>query len=305
MNILEIKHLSKSFGNLNVLDDINFSVKEHSVLGFIGKNGAGKTTTMNMILGFLKPTLGEIYVCNEKVIYGNSKTNKYLGYLPDVPEYYGYMNPYEYLKLCGKISGVKASEIKSKTEELLNLVGLYSNKRKIRGFSRGMKQRLGIAQALINNPKLLILDEPTSALDPSGRKEFMDILLNIKNKTTIIFSTHILSDVERIADSIGVLDHGKLVLQGNLSNIKSRYRHDTILIETIDENSLNLLQEKLKNFPSIYDIKAKDNSLILNVNNVAATGTQIIDLVSKEQIVLLKYEVMEPSLENVFLEVTK
>ncbi|URZ02546.1 putative ABC transporter ATP-binding protein YxlF [Clostridium felsineum] len=168
-----------------------------------------------------------------------------------------------------------------------------------------MKQRLGIAQALINNPKLLILDEPTSALDPSGRKEFMDILLNIKNKTTIIFSTHILSDVERIADSIGVLDQGKLVLQGNLSNIKSKYRHDTILIETIDENSLNLLQEKLKNFPSIYDIKAKYNSLILNVNNVAATGTQIIDLVSKEQIVLLKYEVMEPSLENVFLEVTK
>ncbi|WP_458363706.1 ATP-binding protein DrrA1-3 family domain-containing protein [Clostridium felsineum] len=133
----------------------------------------------------------------------------------------------------------------------------------------------------------------------------MDILLNIKNKTTIIFSTHILSDVERIADSIGVLDQGKLVLQGNLSNIKSKYRHDTILIETIDENSLNLLQEKLKNFPSIYDIKAKYNSLILNVNNVAATGTQIIDLVSKEQIVLLKYEVMEPSLENVFLEVTK
>ncbi|MCR3759680.1 ABC transporter ATP-binding protein [Clostridium felsineum] len=303
MNILEIKHLSKSFGNLKVLDDINFSVREHSVFGFIGKNGAGKTTTMKMILGFLNPTLGEIYVCNGKVIYGNSKTNKYLGSLPDVPEYYGYINPYEYLKLCWKISGLKTSEIKSKAEELLNLVGLYSNKIKIRGFSRGMKQRLGIA--LINDSKLLILDEPTSALNPSGRKEFMDILLNIKNKTTIIFSTHILSDVERIADSIGVLDQGKLVLQGNLSTIKSKYRHDTILIETIDENSLNLLQEKLKNFPSIYDIKAKDNSLILNVNNVASTGTQIIDLVSKEQILLLKYHVMEPSLENVFLEVTK
>jgi len=135
----------------------------------------------------LKPDSGSVTVCGEKVTYGESKANRHIGFLPDVPEFYGYMNPMEYLKLCGEIAGLSKTQIKSRSEELLELVGLKDQKKRISGFSRGMKQRLGIAQALLNEPKLLICDEPTSALDPIGRKEILDILLAAKGKTTIVF----------------------------------------------------------------------------------------------------------------------
>ena len=171
MNVLEVKDLHKSFGSKTVLDGLTFSVSEGSVFGFIGRNGAGKTTTMKIILGLLQADSGEITICGERVRYGNTPTNKFVGYLPDVPEFYSYMTAREYLRLCGRVTGMKQSEIRSRTNELLELVGLAGEKHRIKGYSRGMKQRLGIAQALINRPKLLICDEPTSALDPLGRKE--------------------------------------------------------------------------------------------------------------------------------------
>ena len=189
MDILQIQNLSKSFGNHKVIDNLSFVVPEHSIFGFIGQNGAGKTTTMKMVLGLLKADSGSISVCGEKVSFGQTKTNQYIGYLPDVPEFYSYMRPKEYLKLCGEITGLPNEKIKRRSEELLTLVGLQDVNKKIGGFSRGMKQRLGIAQALLNEPKLLICDEPTSALDPVGRKEILDILQQVKGKSTVVFST--------------------------------------------------------------------------------------------------------------------
>lgn len=212
MGILEIRNISKSFGDNKVLDGLSFSVPENSIFGFVGQNGAGKTTTMKMILGLLKADSGSISVCGEKVSFGQTKTNRDIGYLPDVPEFYSYMRPKEYLKLCGEITGLPNEKIKARSEELLTLVGLQGINKKIGGFSRGMKQRLGIAQALLNEPRLLICDEPTSALDPLGRKEILDILQQVKGKTTVIFSTRILSDVERVCDQVAVLHKGKLAL---------------------------------------------------------------------------------------------
>ena len=170
MDILKIENLTKNFGQLKVIDNLNMTVKENSVFGFIGKNGAGKTTTMKMILGFLKPDSGSVFVCGEQVKYGGTQTNRKIGYLPDVPEFYDYMTPKEYLTLCGNISGFRREKINNKMNELLPMVGLDGVNRHMKGFSRGMKQRMGIAQALFNEPKLLICDEPTSALDPVGRK---------------------------------------------------------------------------------------------------------------------------------------
>ncbi len=169
---------------------LDISVPEHSIFGFIGKNGAGKTTTIKAILGLLKSDSGEIHVMDEKVHFGQTGTNRYIGYLPGVPEFYSYMTPLEYLNLCGEVSGMNKSDIVMKSNELLEPVGLGQKRRRIKGFSRGMKQRLGIAQALLNRPKLLICDEPTSALDPAGRKEILDILLAVKEQTTVLFSTH-------------------------------------------------------------------------------------------------------------------
>jgi ABC-2 type transport system ATP-binding protein len=230
-DVLTIQNLTKSFGKEKVIDGLTFSVPEGSIFGFIGKNGAGKTTTMKMTLGLLAADGGEITVCGERVSFGQTATNRHIGYLPDVPEFYGYMRPKEYLWLCGEITGMKNVRIKSRSEELLELVGLAGINKKIGGFSRGMKQRLGIAQALINEPKLLICDEPTSALDPVGRKEILEILRQVKNKTTVIFSTHIISDVERICDRIAVLDKGKLALSGTIAELKAKHTSGGFTVE--------------------------------------------------------------------------
>lgn len=145
MNVLEISGLEKRFGEKQVLRGVDLAVPEKKVYGFIGRNGAGKTTTMKVILGLLAADAGDISVCGEKAHYGNTKTNRFIGYLPDVPEFYGFMTPMEYLRFCGEISGLPAKEIGVRSEELLKLVGLGGEKHQIKGFSRGMKQRLGIA----------------------------------------------------------------------------------------------------------------------------------------------------------------
>lgn len=305
MGVLEIRQLYKSFGHHEVLKGLDMDVPEHSIFGFVGQNGAGKTTTMKIILGLLKPESGSVTVCGEKVTYGESKANRYIGFLPDVPEFYGYMNPMEYLKLCGEIAGLTKTRIKSKSEELLELVGLKDQKKRIGGFSRGMKQRLGIAQALLNEPKLLICDEPTSALDPIGRMEILDILLAAKGKTTIVFSTHILSDVERICDHIAVLHDGRLALCGTISEIKERHRLHGFILEFESEEAASCLEnaEELKQ-PSI-SLSRDGSTVKVFMKNGDMDGHFLLGVLSQMRIVPLKFAVMEPTLESLFMEVVR
>ena len=303
MNILEVQNLSKSFGNNKVIDDISFSVPEHSIFGFIGQNGAGKTTTMKIVLGLLNSNSGSISVCGQKVSFGQTKTNRFIGYLPDVPEFYSYMRPKEYLKLCGEITGLSNDKIKSRSENLLSLVGLKGVNKKIGSFSRGMKQRLGIAQALLNEPKLLICDEPTSALDPVGRKEILDILQQIKGKTTVIFSTHVLSDVERICDHVAVLNSGKLVLLGTLSELKEQHKSNTVIIDfatSADKHKFIALQETA---PYMSNTEQTETSITIHTGNVSQTEASILDVIAKNKILPMKLEVTEPTIENLFMEV--
>lgn len=307
MDILEINGLSKKFGSNHIIKDLNLKVSENSICGFIGENGAGKTTTMKMILGFLKPDSGVIKVCGEKVTYGETKTNRFIGYLPDVPEYYGYMNPVEYLKLCGQITGMSKKEIKEKTDELLELVGLEDHKkRRIGRFSRGMKQRLGIAQALLNEPKLLICDEPTSALDPIGRKEILDILLKVKEKTTVIFSTHILSDVERICDDIAILRDGKIVLSGPLSQIKSNNIVDCLEIEFKNGDDLSQFLNIFGNNSELNEIEAplekSENTIFIHSNNISKIQKEIMKALLDADLYPISIRLQEPTLEKLFLE---
>jgi ABC-2 type transport system ATP-binding protein len=248
---------------------------------------------MKMALGLLEIDNGEITACGERVVYG--KTVASVGYLPDIPEFYPYMKPMEYLSLCGRIAGMSQEKIDSRGKELLELVGLKA-KRKIGGFSRGMKQRLGIAQALLNEPKLLICDEPTSALDPMGRKEILDILLAVRGQTTVIFSTHILSDVERICDRVVFLHEGKAVLAGSLADVKKQ-RSDAYSLEFAEASDA---EGFAKSFPSA-DILPNGNSVIIK----NAEGVQIIAALAERKLVPLKFELLEPTLEDLFLEVIK
>lgn len=296
--MLTITNLKKSFGDKEVLCGLNLSVPEHSVFGFVGRNGAGKTTTMKAVLGLLKPDDGEIFVSGEKVVYGQTNTNRYIGYLPDVPEFYSYMTPLEYLKLCGEACGMKMEDIKARSAELLKLVGLSGEKHRIKGFSRGMKQRLGIAQALLSRPQLLICDEPTSALDPIGRKEILDILLAVKEQTTVLFSTHILSDVERICTDVAFLNDGKIAMQGKISEIKSLRSSQEFVIEVMKEEDTKRLMKNFENFR-----QEDQNSLILNGSEEQVFA--VLKYVAENQISVQKVERKEASLESLFLEVAQ
>lgn len=303
--ILRIDSLYKSFGGLKVIQDLSMTVHEKSVFGFIGKNGAGKTTTMKMILGFLKPDAGSISICGEAVKYGNANTNRLVGYLPDVPEFYGYMSPKEYLRLCGEMTGLAVKQTELRIKELLPLVGLESvRKRKIKGFSRGMKQRLGIAQALLHQPRLLICDEPTSALDPVGRREILDILSNVKERTTIVFSTHILSDVEKICDTVGILNHGRIELEGKLSELKGDYRSDSLVLEVLPSDQMGKFRNKLSQMESISDINQENHTLMITTTALPETSVDIVRLLNEYGIQLRRFEVREPELEALFMEVT-
>lgn len=295
--MLKIANLYMKFGDKEVLKGLNLNVPCNSVFGFVGKNGAGKTTTMKIVLGLLEANSGSIYVNGEKVTYGDDKTNKYIGYLPDVPEFYSFMNAFEFLKFCAEITNMNKDEIKPRILELLKLVGLENEKHKIKGYSRGMKQRLGIAQALLNRPKLLICDEPTSALDPIGRKQILDILKNVSSETTVIFSTHILSDVERICTDVAVINDGVIEMNGKLSEIKNSFNKKEIILEVSKKEDRDLLQ---KNFDFLI---VKDNkfSFIENENNMF----DVLEFIYKNKISLTKIEKLEPTLESLFLEVTK
>lgn len=297
MNILTVQDVSKRFGSRQILDGLRFEVPEKSVFGFIGQNGAGKTTTMKMVLGLYEPDSGEIKVKGEKVTYGQNKTNRYIGYLPDVPEFYNYMTPTEYLKLCAEITGMSSEQAKKRISDMLDMVGLSKDDKRIKGFSRGMKQRLGIAQALLSSPELLICDEPTSALDPVGRKEILDILCTVKNETTVIFSTHILSDVERICDEIAFLHDGKIALQGTLDEVKSVRGGAGVEIDFCH-------QEDAERFCKICTgAKILSGAKLLYEKKTEQDMKAMMQILVEQDISIQRMEMREPNLEDLFMEV--
>ncbi|WP_077602483.1 ABC transporter ATP-binding protein [Oceanobacillus sojae] len=311
MNIIEVKNVSKSFGSKQVLDGLHLGVPKGSIFGFVGGNGAGKTTTMKLILGLEETTKGDIFVGGEKVTFGNTKTNRITGYLPDVPEFYPYMSAEEYLTFCGEFTGLKKAERKQRIKETLTLVGLEGNKKRIKGFSRGMKQRLGIAQAMLNNPELLICDEPTSALDPEGRNEFLELLASLKGKMTILFSTHILGDVERICDYVGILDEGKLKVSSSIEALKQTYAKSQIELSFDEAADFSILIAELNALIEqeiITEVEKinEQNQVIISYNKdyTDVAGVLLESLIAKK-IMPVSLRKMNPSLESIFLEVIR
>lgn len=297
MEILTIANLKKRFADKEVLCGVDLSVPEHSVFGFVGRNGAGKTTTMKAVLGLLKPDDGEIFVSGEKVIYGQTSTNRYIGYLPDVPEFYSFMTAKEYLGLCGESLEMRRTEIKARSHELLSLVGLAEENHRIKGFSRGMKQRLGIAQALLARPKVLICDEPTSALDPVGRKEILDILLSVKEQTTVLFSTHILSDIERICTDAAFLNNGKIAMQGTVAKLKDTRHTQEFVVQTTRAVDADTLLCAFKDARQI-----DEETLIFSGGETEMF--EVLKFITEHRLPVSKIERIEPSMESFFMEVT-
>ena len=285
--MLTVTDLHKRFGDKEVLKGVSLQVPQGSIFGFIGRNGAGKTTTMKAVLGLLQPDAGEIFVAGERVRYGETPTNRHIGYLPDVPEFYGFLTAKEYLRLCADIRGTDPKQI----PELLDLVGLGSEKHRIRGWSRGMKQRLGIAQALLGDPNLLICDEPTSALDPVGRKEILELLKSVKDRTTILFSTHILSDVERICTDVAILHEGTIAVEGSVETLRRMHKTEEVTIELSSAEDAEMLMRAL---PSL----TRKSGEILTFSGDDAALFALLSRLAEQRIAPRRIERTEPTLES-------
>lgn len=214
--VIETRHLTKSFGDVSALTDLNLSVPRHSIFGFLGPNGAGKTTTMKLLLGLLQPTGGSATIFGQDVARDGLAIRARIGYLPQQPRFYPDMTARELLAFTASFfySGPPTA-VADRIAEMLNLVGLEAKAdRPIKGFSGGERQRLGLAQAQINYPDLLILDEPAAALDPIGRADVLRIMEKLRKYCTIFYSTHILDDVQQVSDTVAILNHGELIMQG-------------------------------------------------------------------------------------------
>ena len=297
-DILTFRGLEKSFGNKKVLCGLDMSVPEGSIFGFVGRNGAGKTTAMKAALGLLRADGGEITVAGERVRFGQTQTNRFVGYLPDVPEFYSFMTAREYLRLCGESIGMEKGDIESRSEELLTLVGLCGEKHRIKGYSRGMKQRLGIAQALLGRPRLLICDEPTSALDPIGRKEILDILSSVREHTTVLFSTHILSDVERICTDAALLDGGKIVMQGSVDELKAMARGEEFAVETADSG------DAVRLLDAFGGCRMDEKGAVV-FSGGDSLMFEVIEYIKENRISFNRVERCEPTLESLFVKAVK
>jgi len=233
MTVLEVSNLTKRFDGVAAVEDISFSLTEHTATALIGPNGSGKTTTMSMLAGLLRPTSGKVRF---EGTGGDPRAT--IGFLPQYPSFFPWMTAIEYLEMAAGLSGMPQRDLRAECEKTLGFVGLAGSVRKrIGGFSGGMKQRLGLAQAIIHGPSLLLLDEPVSALDPAGRREVMDMLKELGETTTILYSTHILNDAEEMTDQLLFLRKGKLIEHGALEDVRRKYGGNGFRIRFTDEGS--------------------------------------------------------------------
>ena len=247
MSSVHIENLKKHYGAVHALDGLNMDVASGTVFGFLGPNGAGKTTTLRILTGLAHPTSGKAQVAGLDVLRDGHKLARHIGHLPEEPAFYPWMTPLEFLDYLGRLYGFSAAERNSRTRELLALVRMEDvSRRRIGGFSRGMRQRLGVAAALIHHPEVLFLDEPASALDPVGRREVLDLIENLRGQCTVVMSTHILADVERVCDVVGIIAKGKMLVQSPREELLERYAVPAFEVEADDHAALSRWAEDLR-----------------------------------------------------------
>lgn len=300
-SILELKQITKKYEEITVLNNINIAIEKGIIHGFIGENGAGKTTTMNIICGLKKPSNGTVFFDNEELLYEATRTS--IGYLPQHPKMYGYMKVKEYLDFILSLS--PCDDIAINSETLLDVVGLTNEaNKKVQNLSGGMMQRLGIASAISNNPKLVILDEPTSALDPEGRREIIDIIKKLKKRgMTVFFSTHLLTDVEHICDNITIIHKGNIVITAPLSEIKNKYGECFYEIEFNEEVDINFLENGCPSFISTFE--KKGNSIILHVTNYLEDETVLYQYLISLKIGFKSLCRKELTLEDIYFKIIR
>jgi ABC-2 type transport system ATP-binding protein len=302
---IEARGLTKRFGSILALDGLDLVVPSGSIFGLLGPNGAGKTTTIRILTGLARPTAGGASVAGIEVELDQPELRRRLGYLDQDPRFYSWMKGRELLELVGRLHGLSGAELRSRVAELLERTGLSAaSERRIGGYSGGMRQRLGIAQALLHRPQLLFLDEPVSSLDPEGRRDLLELIASMRGEATVVFSTHVLSDVERICDRVAILDRGRLVIEGPLADLLAAHARPIFrLVPTPGQEQLTtILVDRLRAEPWTTDVIVSGVSVRVMVSDPEAAGSGVMALAVATGVVLDLFERVRPTLEDVFLE---
>lgn len=300
-----LRNVTKSFGSFRALNGISFGIKEGEIFGYIGPNGAGKTTTMKILVGLISDFQGEVSIGGYQVPKRKDEIHKLLGYLPQTVAFQEWRTVNHALKTLGKLSGLSDAEVEGRIPKILDLLGLADVRhKKISQLSGGMTQKVGLAQALLHEPKLLVLDEPLGGLDPLSRRQFKDIVLKLGQKgTTILFSSHILSDVQDVADRIGIINRGRIKQVGTLNELKSRLSSKKTV-----EVLLSYVSDKWQEFGAIKNVKSMEQPspgrVLVKLETSADEDQVVNDIV--QSIVKLGIRVrgitlLEPSLDEIYL----
>lgn len=300
MALLKASNLVKQFGNIDAVNKIDFQIEEGKCVALLGPNGAGKTTTLKMLAGLLKPTSGSIEFKGKK----GKDLREFIGYLPQSTAFFNWMSGMEFLVFAGQLAKLGRKEAEQRSEELLERVGLRdAKKRKIGGYSGGMKQRLGLAQALIHRPKLLILDEPVSALDPHGRREVLEMMREIKEETTILFSTHVLHDAEEISDDILIMHDGEIAVSGSLESVMKEYQQPILHIEF--ESQADDWLKSIASYSFVSEVNIQGNKASILLTDMEKGKQALLKEIVDKNLPIRKFEMSQTTLEDLFMKVVK
>ena len=297
MDMIKTEGLTKTYDGVKAVDDLNLVVEKGEVFGFIGPNGAGKTTTIGMMVGLIEPSAGKCLVGDVDATRNPLEAKRITGYMPDGVGFYSNLTARQNLKYFSKFYGMSDADADKRIGELLKYVGLGTVEKSVGAYSRGMKQRLGLAQALLNDPEIIFLDEPTNGLDPQGVISFRDAIKDLSREgKTIFFSSHILDEVRHVCDTIGIISKGKLVVKGTQEEVRNKMsKDDTVTIIIKVQGEMPRLSD-----PHILDAQYLDGSAIIKAN--ADVRFSISDELYRNGLRITEMRLEEKTLEEVFLE---
>lgn len=298
---VEIKNLTKTYGSQKAIDDISFKIKEREIVGFLGPNGAGKSTTLKIITGFIEADKGEVIVAGINVNNDPLSAKKKIGYLPEANPLYNEMYIREYLEFIGNLH--QLDNLKNRVEEVILLTGLsLESNKKIGQISKGYKQRTGLAAALIHDPEVLILDEPTSGLDPNQIMEIRDVIKNLGKNKTILFSSHILQEVEAICDRVIIINRGKIAADNSLSKLREDQHSESSIVVQFDQLAQ---KEWFRNINATISVESLDsNKWVIKTNLPNETRNQILQLSLQHNLNIVSLHSETNSLEQIFKNLT-
>lgn len=307
MDIL-IEKLTKQYGPQKAVDNISFQVKTGEILGFLGPNGAGKTTTMKMITGYLAINEGDIRIGGKSVKTQSDEIKRFIGYLPENNPLYKEMPVLDYLEFCGTLQGLSRSQLPLRVREMVRVCGLDAEKHKTIGeLSKGYRQRVGLAQAMIHDPDILILDEPTTGLDPNQRVEIRTLIRELRKEKTVILSTHILPEVEATCDRILIINHGKIVADGSAETLRKQAQGQEMLRVKIEGGEPDKVFSALQQIPTVGMVDFLDRThsrFEIQGKDEASSTREIFHLCVKNNWVLTEMTPLETRLEDIFRELT-